>query len=99
MCTNIKYWFPIGDIEAVVATEETIRGTDFMWMDRVFLMNVPRSALEYLHISGRVGRLGRPGHALVVVDSKKEIEHMGRIYRKVHVVGEEIDIKVSTESG
>lgn len=81
-----------GGIEAIVATEETIRGTDFVWLDTVFLMNVPRSALEYLHISGRVGRLGRPGRALVIVDSKKEIERMLRIYRKVHVTGEEMDI-------
>ena len=73
-------------------TEETIRGTDFMWLDTVFLMNVPRSALEYLHISGRVGRLGRPGQALLIADSKKEIERMQRIYRKVQVDGEEIDI-------
>lgn len=63
-----------------------------MWLDKVFLMNVPRSALQYLHISGRVGRLGKPGQALVVVDSKKEIERLGRIYREVHVDGEEIDI-------
>lgn len=65
-----------------------------MWLDTVFLMNVPRSALEYLHISGRVGRLGRPGQALVVVDSKKEVERMERFYRKVHVKGEEIDMKL-----
>lgn len=85
--------FFIGDIDAIVATEETIRGTDFLWLDTVFLMNVPRSALEYLHISGRVGRVGRSGRALVVVDSKQEIKRMERIYSKVNVIGEEIDLK------
>lgn len=62
-----------------------------MWLDTVFLLNVPRSALEYLHISGRVGRLGRPGKALLIADSNKEIERMKRIYRQIHVSGEEIN--------
>jgi superfamily II DNA/RNA helicase len=63
-----------------------------MWLDAVFLLNVPRSALEYLHICGRVGRLGRPGQAFVIVDSNKEIERMQKMYGEVHVSGEGIDI-------
>lgn len=87
-----------GSTKAVIATEETIRGTDFMWLDTVFLMNVPRSALEYLHICGRVGRLGQPGQSLVIVDSKQEIRRVRNIYSKLNVTGEEIDIKSSSMS-
>lgn len=63
-----------------------------MWLDTVFLMNVPRSALEYLHICGRVGRLGQSGQSLVIVDSKQEIRRVQNIYSKLNVTGKEIDV-------
>ena len=84
----------LGDIEAVVATEETVRGTDFVWLDAVLLMNVPCSALEYLHICGRVGRLGKKGEALVVVDSTREIKRMERMYKKLKINGKGIGINL-----
>ena len=82
----------VGDVQAVVATEETIRGTDFMWLDTVFLMNIPRSTTEYLHMCGRVGRLGQTGQAMVIVDSKNEIRRIKKIYSELNVCHEEIDI-------
>lgn len=85
-----------GSIEAVVVTEETIRGMDFIWLKTVIMMNVPRSALEYLHICGRVGRLGGPGQALVIVDSDKEIARVKNFYNKLNISGENINMHHST---
>ena len=48
-----------GDIDVVVSTEQTVRGLDYCFVDTVFLMEVPRNAQEYIHLAGRVGRMGR----------------------------------------
>lgn len=44
--------FKSGEVELVVATEETVRGLDFTWLNTVYLMVVPPTAKEYLHLCG-----------------------------------------------
>ena len=74
----------------VVCTEETVRGLDFMWLSSVYLMVVPRTASEYLHLCGRVGRVGRRGRAIVIVEDEKERTRMKAHYMKLHVHGRDL---------
>ena len=48
--------FEEGDIQVVVATEETVRGMDFPFIKRLFLTYVPQTPEDYLHLAGRVGQ-------------------------------------------
>ncbi len=79
----------LGCTDAIVVTEETVRGIDFIWLECVLLMNVPRSASEYLHICGRVGRLGQPGQAVTIVDPGREMTRMQSLYRQLEIVAED----------
>lgn len=88
--------FKSGKIEMVVATEETVRGLDFVWLTTVYLMVVPRSASEYLHLCGRVGRVGRQGRAIVILEDEKERTRMISHYMKLHVQGKELNFPVET---
>ena len=83
--------FENGDIEMAVGTEETVRGLDFPFVEMVYLMEVPRNASEYLHIVGRVGRMGRNGLAVVVMEQEavRDLARLKRIYQKLEVEGNE----------
>lgn len=77
--------FETGEIELVVATEETVRGLDFSWLNTVYLLEIPRTANEYLHLCGRVGRVGRSGRAVVITESSRERKRIEGHYRKLGV--------------
>ena len=79
--------FKNGKIELVIATEETVRGLDFPWLDSVYLFEVPRTANEYLHLCGRVGRVKRRGRSIVIVESVLEKRRLGMHYNKLRVSG------------
>ena len=82
--------FKHGKIEMVVGTEETVRGLDFAWLSSVYLMVVPRTASEYLHLCGRVGRVGKHGRSIVIVEDEREHKRMISHYKKLHVRGKEL---------
>ena len=82
--------FQSGKIEMVVCTEETVRGLDFLWLRTVYLMVVPRTANDYLHLCGRVGRVGRLGQAIVILEDEKEQTRMIGHYKKLRVRGQEL---------
>ena len=84
--------FKSGKIPLVVGTEETVRGLDFTWLNTVYIMEVPRSASEYLHLCGRVGRLGRHGRAVVFVTSEQEVKRMTMHYSRLGVHGKVVEI-------
>lgn len=84
--------FKNGDIELVIATEETVRGLDFPWLRTVYILEVPRTANEYLHLCGRVGRVGRSGQAVVVLESPSEKRRMKNHYKKLRVNGETVPV-------
>lgn len=79
--------FQRGDIEVVVATEETVRGLDFPWLNTVYLLEVPRTASEYLHLCGRVGRVKRRGQCVVVIENAVERRRLQMHHRKIGVKG------------
>ena len=81
--------FRQGRIQIAVGTEETVRGLDFSWLDTVFILETPRSAAEYLHLCGRVGRAGRQGKAVVFVDSEQEHKRQRMLYARLGVTASE----------
>ncbi|KAI6153679.1 P-loop containing nucleoside triphosphate hydrolase protein, partial [Pisolithus tinctorius] len=58
----------------LVSTLSTTRGIDFPELSHVFLLGIPqgRSGDAYLHIAGRVGRFGRQGKVVTILEGRKE---------------------------
>ena len=81
--------FRQGRVQIAVGTEETVRGLDFSWLDTVFILETPRSAAEYLHLCGRVGRAGKQGRAVVFVDSEQEMRRQRMHYARLGVTASE----------
>ena len=76
-----------GEIDVIVGTEQTVRGLDFCFVDTVFLMEVPRNAQEYVHLAGRVGRMGRRGSVVVMVgdNDSRNSTRLERIHSQLGV--------------
>ena len=79
--------FKAGRVQIVVATEETVRGLDFTWLSTVYILEVPRNASEYLHLCGRVGRLGNVGRAVVFATGSQELKRLMLHYKNLQVEG------------
>ena len=76
--------FKQGKINFAIGTEETVRGLDFTWLETVYTLMVPKGATEYLHMCGRVGRVGKEGRTVTIVDlsvEAKELSHLQMIYK------------------
>jgi superfamily II DNA/RNA helicase len=57
-----------------VTQEFTSRGIDIPNISHVFILGLPSSAAEYLHMSGRTGRMGRDGKVISFIkDGQKRI--------------------------
>lgn len=50
-----------------VAHEFTARGIDIPLISHVFILGMPSSSIEYLHMSGRTGRMGNGGKVITFV--------------------------------
>jgi len=68
----------------LVATLATTRGLDLPDLTHVFVLGVPegRAVDAYLHLAGRVGRFGRGGKAISVVE-KRDAGRMLRILKTI----------------
>ena len=84
--------FKSGRVQIVVATEETVRGLDFTWLSTVYILEVPRNASEYLHLCGRVGRLGNVGRAVVFASGSPELKRLMLHYKNLQVEGKKQEI-------
>jgi hypothetical protein len=49
---------PIDDPIMLVAIQAAVRGIDLPHISHVFIVGVPESDVDYLHLAGRVGRMG-----------------------------------------
>ncbi|RDB28623.1 putative ATP-dependent RNA helicase DDX28 [Hypsizygus marmoreus] len=65
----------------LVATLATTRGLDLPELSHVFILGIPegpkingRTVDAYVHIAGRVGRFGRGGKVITVVEKQKDAE-------------------------
>ena len=79
--------FKSGKIQLAVGTEETVRGLDFTWLNTVYLTEVPTKALDYLHLCGRVGRVGREGKVVVLVAGDQELRRLLRHFSGLDIQG------------
>ncbi|KAF8898856.1 P-loop containing nucleoside triphosphate hydrolase protein [Infundibulicybe gibba] len=81
----------------LVATLATIRGIDLPELTHVFILGVPegpkvtgRSVDAYLHVAGRVGRFGRGGKVITVVEKgddaeRSDVSRMARILKTIEI--------------
>ena len=89
---NGAYFF-VGKISVVVASEEEVRGLDFKDLEHVFIFDVPRTAEEYLHLAGRVGRLGKEGMVTTVIAELHDtgLQRLLGIYKRLGIAGNVIE--------
>jgi superfamily II DNA/RNA helicase len=53
--------FKKNDLSVLLATPNSIRGLDFPALTHVYTLFLPADEREYLHLAGRVGRIGQQG--------------------------------------
>lgn len=58
----------------VIATENTARGVDLPNISHVFILGIPSTAANYLHMAGRTGRMGRDGKVVTFVRERGRAE-------------------------
>jgi hypothetical protein len=78
----------------LVATEASTRGIDLPELSHVFLLGIPegRKADSYLHMAGRVGRFGRGGQVVTVLEEFVPGSPAGNAPRKIQVLLKELRI-------
>ena len=64
--------FRRGGFTVLVATDVAARGIDVKGVDLVVQYRTPRDAEGYVHRSGRTGRAGRDGTAVVLYDEREQ---------------------------
>lgn len=64
--------FREGNIDVLVATDVAARGLDIAGVDLVVHTAPPSSPDDYVHRSGRTGRAGRNGTAVMLYTSNEE---------------------------
>ncbi|KAI0687761.1 P-loop containing nucleoside triphosphate hydrolase protein [Cytidiella melzeri] len=59
----------------LVSTLATTRGLDLPDLTHVFILGVPEAltADGYLHVAGRVGRFGKPGKVIAILESRRQM--------------------------
>lgn len=66
---------PEADPTLLVSTLATTRGLDLPDLTHVFILGIPEAltADAYLHVAGRVGRFGKPGKVVTVLESRRQV--------------------------
>jgi ATP-dependent RNA helicase DeaD len=64
--------FRDGNHKILLCSDVAARGIDLPSTNMVIHMSIPNSADDYLHRSGRTGRLGRPGRVVVITQPNEE---------------------------
>ncbi len=67
--TQVLLDFKNSDVKVVVATDVAARGLDVAQLPVVVNYDVPRSAVDYVHLIGRTGRAGESGLAVSFVSA------------------------------
>eukprot|EP00842_Homolaphlyctis_polyrhiza_P007063 jgi/Hompol1/946/HPOL_003322-RA len=61
--------FVSGQVRVICGTEFEARGLDLPIATHVFILGPPSSQTNYLHMAGRVGRFGRPGTVVTILNA------------------------------
>eukprot|EP01080_Neovahlkampfia_damariscottae_P010319 gene10319-2735_t len=86
--------FVSGSIKILVTTDIASRGLDTLNVYHVILFDFPESSVEYIHRSGRTGRMGQKGKVTSLLQ-KKEFE-LGKLIQNAISSGQNLD-KLSSD--
>lgn len=81
--------FRDGKFQILVATDVAARGLDIPNVDLVIHYDVPQDAEAFLHRSGRTGRAGKTGSALIL-HTDRESREVGMILKQTKVTAAEM---------
>jgi superfamily II DNA/RNA helicase len=71
-----------GDVTVLIATDVAARGLDIPSVDLVVHYDLPQDSESFLHRSGRTGRAGNKGRAIVMY-APSESRSLGQILQQV----------------
>ncbi|MDC3417409.1 DEAD/DEAH box helicase [Aquibacillus salsiterrae] len=75
-----------GEVSLLLATDVAARGLDINDVTHVIQLDVPKDNAQYIHRSGRTGRLGSTTNGTVIsIVTKQEAEKLMRITRKLNI--------------
>lgn len=73
----------IGDSHLLIGSDVDARGLDHPRLSYVIQTEAPESAISYMHVAGRVGRMGRSGSVYTILRANDELErfigYLGRL--------------------
>ncbi|KAJ3125072.1 hypothetical protein HK100_011004 [Physocladia obscura] len=67
-------------LEMMVISEHNGRGLDLPDVSHVFMVGPPSSPASFLHMSGRVGRFGKPGKSILILGGERYERKMVEVY-------------------
>jgi superfamily II DNA/RNA helicase len=82
--------FVSGGIQILVTTDIASRGLDTLNVSHVILFDFPESSIDYIHRSGRTGRLGQKGGKVTSFLQKKDLE-LGNLIEKAIQSGQNLE--------
>ncbi|KAJ3416765.1 hypothetical protein HDV05_000139 [Chytridiales sp. JEL 0842] len=74
-----------GENHLLVVTEHTARGLDLPLVTHVIMVGPPSSPGSYLHMSGRVGRFGKPGKSILLLGGERYERKMMDTFKLINV--------------
>ncbi|MFZ5797225.1 MAG: DEAD/DEAH box helicase [Desulfobulbus sp.] len=82
--TSIFDRFKKGKIQVMVATDVAGRGLDFSRVSHIFNYDFPGAAENYVHRTGRTGRMGREGVAISLVTGR-DLDAVKKLCREKNI--------------
>lgn len=92
---NTLRQFRSGEINLVLATDIGARGLDIENLTHVIQLDVPQSPEQYVHRSGRTGRMGKNGVVVNLVTFGEE-KQLQSIWKKLGLTGNKVDVERGT---
>lgn len=75
--------FKKGEIDLLLATDVAARGLDVIDLEQVVQMDVPRETDQYIHRSGRTGRMGAVKGKVISIVTQAEYQSLKKTINKV----------------
>lgn len=69
----------------LVGSDVDARGWDLPMLRYVIIVDLPESPTHYLHMAGRVGRMGSPGEVYTIVAGQRDFERLTSIHSLLRV--------------
>ena len=84
--------FRSGKIKVLIASDVAARGLDITGVTHIFNVDLPSSSDDYIHRSGRTGRMGAQGHALSLA-CEDELKLIRRYERDLNIRIERLTVE------